>query len=112
MIPDDILKYPKAACSQQSIIGMEVFKRKGFKVRKVGFFMDGLGGHFCYEAFFKDKWHFFDPDLEPKLSIMTKSHFPGIAEIVKNDSLLHSLYYKLNYDEVEKLFPTYPVWSG
>ena len=76
VIPNDILKQPMAACSQQSIIGMEVFKRKGFKVRKVGFFYDGYGGHFCFEAFFYNRWHFFDPDLEPKLSIMIANHFP------------------------------------
>ena len=28
VIPNDILKHPMAACSQQSIIGMEVFKKK------------------------------------------------------------------------------------
>lgn len=107
VIPDDILKHPMAACSQQSIVGMEIFKRKGFAVRGVGFNIDGLGGHFCYEAYFNDKWHFFDPDLEPKLSIMINKHFPGIAEIAKDDSLLHSLYYKLSYNDVKKLFPTY-----
>jgi len=40
-----------AACSQQSIVGMEVFKTKGIKVRKIGFFADGYGGHFVLKLF-------------------------------------------------------------
>lgn len=107
VIPDDILKYPMAACSQQSIIGMEVFKSKGLSVRKVGFSTIDYGGHFCYEVFFNNTWHFFDPDLEPKLSSMIANHFPSIADIVKNDSLLHLLYYKRDSTLVENLFPSY-----
>lgn len=107
VIPDDILKHPMAACSQQSIVGMEVFRKKGFDVRKVGFYADKVGGHFCFEVFFNDKWHFFDPDLEPKLSIMTANHFPGIAEIVKNDSLLQSLYRNQDDKLLQTLFAKY-----
>jgi hypothetical protein len=108
VIPDDILKHPSAACSQQAIIGMEVFKRKGFSVRKVGFFADrGYGGHFCFEAFYNNRWHFFDPDLEPKLTIMIGNHFPGIAELVKNDSLIDQLYYKEDKKLIKQLLITY-----
>ena len=107
VIPNDILKHPMAACSQQSIIGMEVFKRKGIDVRKVGFYAREYGGHFCFEAFFNGKWHFFDPDMEPKLSLMQENHFPSIAELAQNDSLLHLLYVKEDRSYVEKLFPNY-----
>jgi len=111
VIPNDILKHPMAACSQQSIVGMEVFKRKGIDVRKVGFYAKEYGGHFCFEAFFNGKWHFFDPDMEPKLSVMRKYHFPGIAELAQNDSLLHSLYTKEDKNFVEKLFLSYSYGS-
>ncbi|MBL7746146.1 MAG: hypothetical protein JNM19_01855, partial [Chitinophagaceae bacterium] len=53
VVPDDIMKYPYAACSQQSIIMMELMKRKGFTTRKVGF--DGgekFGGHFSFEVYY------------------------------------------------------------
>ena len=106
VIPDDILKHPNAACSQQSIVGMETLKSKGLKVRKVGFFTEGHG-HFCYEAFFNGKWHFFDPDGEPRLSIMMANHFPAIAELVQRDSLLQRVYYREDKEYVQKLFPTY-----
>ena len=107
VIPDDILKHPHAACSQQSIIGMEVFRKKGYNVRKVGFFADGLGGHFCFEAYFNNKWHFFDPDLEPKLRIMIQNHFPSISELAMNDTLVHQLYYKEDDKLIKKLLVTY-----
>lgn len=107
VIPDDILKHPMAACSQQSIVGMEVYKKKGFSVRKVGFFAKGYGGHFCFEAFFEGKWHFFDSDLEPQLSIMAENHFPSIAELVQNDSLLHKIYFLKDRNLIDKLFFTY-----
>ncbi|HMG67694.1 MAG TPA: hypothetical protein VK588_08410 [Chitinophagaceae bacterium] len=107
VIPDDILKHPMAACSQQSIVGMEVYKKKGISVRKVGFFAKGYGGHFCFEAFFGGKWHFFDSDLEPQLSIMADNHFPSISELVQNDSLLHKIYFLKDRNLVDKLFFTY-----
>src|SRR5215467_10128045 len=107
VIPDDILKHSMAACSQQSIVGMEVFKKKGFKVREVGFLAKEYGGHFCFETLFNNKWHYFDPDMEPKLSIMIADHLPSISEITGNDTLLHNLYYKLDNQYAEKLFKAY-----
>lgn len=95
VIPDDILKHPNAACSQQSIIGMELLKRKGFAVRKVGFY-DSIAraGHFCFEAYFGSKWHFFDPDKEPSLRLLEKYGRPSIEELTSNKKLLDSIYYR------------------
>ena len=107
VIPDDILKHPNAACSQQSIVGMEVFRCKGFNVRKVTFLADGYGGHFCFEAHYDGKWHFFDPDMEPKLSIMIAAHFPPASNLVRNDSLLRNLYFRRDGEYIEKLFASY-----
>lgn len=106
VIPDDILKHPNAACSQQSIVGMEAFRRRGFKVRKVGFKTENRG-HFCYETFFNGKWHFFDPDGEPRLSVMKANHFPAVSDLVQSDSLLHTVYNKPGKGDLEKIFPSY-----
>jgi len=107
VIPNDILKRPNAACSQQSIVGMEVFRSKGFSVRSVTFFADGYGGHFCFEANYSNKWHFFDPDMEPKLSLMIANGFPSGYELVQNDSLLRKLYFRDDKEYIEKLFASY-----
>lgn len=95
VLPDDILKHSNAACSQQSIIGMLLFMRKGFNVRKVGFYdPDSQGGHFCFEVFYGNKWHFFDPDKEPVREILEKHNRPSIAELEANRALLDSVYYR------------------
>jgi hypothetical protein len=62
--PDDIMKYPMGACSQQSIVLMECFRRIDIPVRKLGF-----QHHFAMEANINGTWYFFDPNMEPK--------FPG-----------------------------------
>jgi hypothetical protein len=107
VIPDDILKHSNAACSQQSIVGMEVFKKKGFRVRKVGFLDKKYGGHFCFEVFYGNKWHYFDPDMEPELWTMIKLHHPAFEELNKNDSLLYKLYSGKNRDFVRHVFSNF-----
>ncbi len=110
VIPNDILKHPNAACSQQSIVGMEVFKTKGFSVRKVTFYDKKYGGHFCFEVFYGDKWHYFDPDMEPVLLTMIKLHHPAfeeLEELNKKDSLLYRLYPKKNKEYVGHVFGSF-----
>lgn len=62
VIPDDILKHPEAACSQQAIVMMEVLKNRGYKVRQLK-----LNGHFILEVFYDNAWRVFDPNKEPSL---------------------------------------------
>ncbi len=85
VVPDDILRFNNAACSQQSIIFMEILKRKGFSVRSVY-----LRGHFAAEIRYNGKWHFFDTNLEPKFSRLTER--PGIEELVLNKAILYEAY--------------------
>jgi hypothetical protein len=61
VVPDDILKYPMAACSQQSIVLMSIFRAKDIRCRKVGF-----EGHYAVAAEFNKQWIFFDANLEPQ----------------------------------------------
>ncbi len=60
VIPDDIMQYPMAACSQQSIVMMDCFKRLGMPFRKVG-----MTGHYACEGFIENGWYYFDTDKEP-----------------------------------------------
>jgi hypothetical protein len=59
VIPNDIMKHPNAACSQQSIIMMEVARHFGFTFRKVTF-----DHHYTTEIWVGNKWHYVDPNLE------------------------------------------------
>ena len=60
--PDDILKYSFGGCSQQSIVLMEVMKRKKIYYRCVGF-----PHHYATELMFDNNWYFFDPNMEPNI---------------------------------------------
>ena len=79
VLPDDILKYSMAACSQQSIVMMECFKRKGIDYRKIGF-----DHHFALEGTIHGQWYFFDTNMEPDFSVVPRSSF---ASLKKNNEL-------------------------
>jgi hypothetical protein len=102
VLPDDILKYPNAACSQQSIVAIEILKKEGFKYRKVGFFTKEYGGHFAFEIFYSNGWHFYDPTLEAIDAPV--SDRPSIAELNKRQGLLLSTYDYLGTDKAVKTF--------
>lgn len=84
VLPDDILKYPMAACSQQSIVMMECLRRKGIPFRTVGF-----DHHFAIEAYF-DGWYYFDANMEPDFtevkreSVQTLLDNGKLQELYKN----------------------------
>lgn len=61
--PDDIMKHENAACSQQAMVMMELLKRKKISYRSVGF-----PHHFALEVLVKDKWYYFDPNMEPDMT--------------------------------------------
>ena len=60
--PDDILKYSFGGCSQQSIVLMDVMKKKNVSFRSVGF-----PHHYATELKFDNNWYFFDVNMEPNI---------------------------------------------
>jgi hypothetical protein len=82
VIPDDIMKHPMAACSQQAIVMMEIFKRKGIDFRKVGF-----PGHYTVEGKIERKWLYFDTNLEPNFNNKRES-----LELLLKTNRVDSLY--------------------
>jgi hypothetical protein len=108
VLPNEIVKYPYAACSQQAIVAMDLLTRKNITTRKVGFRAGtGYDGHFCFEAYYNDKWHFFDTDLEPDSNQLSLSGNPDIATLAKNDSLLLKAYPRLTAYKTLNLFKNY-----
>lgn len=104
--PDDILKYPFAACSQQSIVMMEVLKKKGMKTRSV-LFQGKKSGHFAFELFYENNWHFFDPNMEPDLAILNNYNRPSISFLTTHPDILLSAYRHYPKDLIEDVFFTY-----
>lgn len=107
VIPDDILKYPFAACSQQSIVMMEILKAKGLKTRKVSFQGKVAGGHFCFEVFYKNAWHFYDPNLEPDANVLNSYNRPSIAFLTSHQDVLLKAYSKHDKATVLDIFLNY-----
>jgi hypothetical protein len=106
VIPDDILKYPYAACSQQAIVMMEVLQSKGFETRKVSF-QGKTSGHFCFEVYFENGWHFYDTNMEPDINVLNSYGRPGIAFLVSHPDILLKAYRQYPKNEILDIFPTY-----
>lgn len=106
VIPDDIIKFPYAACSQQSILMMELLKDKGFKTRKIGF-SGNTSGHFCFEVFYNNEWHFYDTDMEPDASVLEAYNRPGIAFLAKNPDILTRAYRQYPKEKIMDIFLNY-----
>jgi hypothetical protein len=60
---EDILLHANAACSQQSIVLMELLHKKNIYCRKIGF-----PHHYAIEAMIDKTWYFFDADMEPLIT--------------------------------------------
>jgi len=114
--PDDILDYNEGLCSQQTIVFLEILKRKGIKTRWVGLgYIEGPG-HFLAEVYYHGKWHLYDVNLEPKWERVT-NHHESIAyykqyqdslflayEGIISRSLFDKIMEKVQYGEVNE-FP-------
>ena len=110
VIPNDILRFPYAACSQQSIVFMEILKRKGFPTRKVGF-KGKENGHFCFEVYYNKSWHFYDPDMEPDTEVLAAYNHPDIAFLAKNPDILLQAYSQYPKEKTLNLFLDYSYGS-
>lgn len=109
VLPEDIMRYPFAACSQQSIVMMEILERKGYETRKVAFNNEQSRGHFAFEVRYNGSWHFFDPNLEPDLAILVPKGMPSIKELMaeKDKTTIISAYHHLPTTQVLGIFDKY-----
>jgi len=104
VIPDDILESPHAACSQQSMVAMEVWKRKGKSVRKVSMYDKVVNtGHFAYEVNYDNAWHFFDPDREPDQAVLRSLNYPSVAELKQRPDIVAAAYHKKDIGLFQRL---------
>jgi len=53
--PEDIIKHSNALCSQQSIVFLEILKKRGIKSRSVGLGYKEGPGHFFAEVYYNGK---------------------------------------------------------
>ena len=94
VIPDDILKYSNAACSQQSIVMMEILRRKGIPFKKVGW-----NHHFTLCAWVQNSWHFYDPNMEPIINMNERKFDSKFNDI---EFLAKIYHYKIPRNHIEQ----------
>jgi hypothetical protein len=107
VVADDIVKYPSAACSQQSIVGMKLFRDKGYDVRKVVMF-DTVSriGHFTFEVYYDNDWHFFDTNQEPDADVLKKYNRPSIAFLKAHPEIIAAAYHNRDAQLFQRLILT------
>lgn len=59
VLPDEILRHRRAACSQQAIVFQALMRRRGLDVRSVG-----LPGHFLSAVKLRGRWFVYDSNKE------------------------------------------------
>lgn len=103
VLPDDILRYPFAACSQQEIVLMDLFSRNGIPYRKVLF-----NHHFALEAKFDSAWYFFDVNLEPTFRNERRT---SLDSIIQQNQLVDIYKDRLDVAKIDSILgaPQYGV---
>jgi hypothetical protein len=107
VLPNDVLQYPYAACSQQAVVMMKALEDKGISTRKISFYGQHYGGHFAFEVYYDGAWHFHDPNMEPSKDVLNEYGRPGIAFLVSHPDILCRAYSHRQKAEVLDIFPTY-----
>lgn len=82
VVPEDIIRYPMAGCSQQGIIFQNELSRLNIKCASIQFYPRKYqkSGHYAVTAYYNNSWHFFDPNLEP---VIVDSSMPSIESIIE-----------------------------
>ncbi|MGH2552216.1 MAG: hypothetical protein ACRDEB_00775 [Chitinophagaceae bacterium] len=109
---DDILKSTYAFCGQQALVEMNLLIKKGFPVRAVRMYSPSYNdGHFAFEVFYDNDWHFFDPDMEPNASLLLQIGRPSVASLtslIRTDKdILSVIYPHAPANKIFELFQNY-----
>jgi hypothetical protein len=91
VIPDDILKHSEGLCSQQTIVFMELLKRKHINVRSVGLGYKEGPGHFLCEVHYLGSWRLHDVTVEPQWKNLS-GHHESMAYYLNHKDSLYTVY--------------------
>lgn len=100
---DDILKHSEGLCSQQTIVFMEVLKRRGINVRSVGLGEVKGPGHFLCEVHYENSWRLHDVTKEPQWSKIVNHHESMEYYLANKDSLYAVYENRIKRKEFDKI---------
>jgi hypothetical protein len=103
VLTEDILKHTRGLCSQQTMVFMNLLKKKGINARSVGLGYKEGPGHFLCEVSYNGAWHLHDVTVEPAWSKIKNHHFDLDYYLGNLDSLYlayesrlpRSIFYKI-----------------
>jgi hypothetical protein len=101
VLPEDIMKHPMAACSQQAIVLKECFRKVGIPYRQVG-----LVGHFLLEGRVEGDWLLFDTNMEPHFARGRKS----LADLMQTNEIYLAYAERLSPERMQRMF-AHPVYG-
>jgi hypothetical protein len=101
--PNDILKHPDGLCSQQTIVFMEILRRKQISVRSVGLGYKEGPGHFLSEIKYNHDWHIHDVTKEPHWHKVVNHHLSMEYYLSNKDSLFLAYEGKLSRPVFDKI---------
>lgn len=101
--PEDIVKHSEALCSQQTIVFMEILRRKGIPFRTVGLGYKEGPGHFLCEVHYNNQWHLYDVTLEPQWKKVKNDHQELQYYLSNKDSLYQIYSHKIKREVFDKL---------
>ena len=111
VIPDDILKHSGGLCSQQTIVFMELLKRKGINVRTVGLGYKEGPGHFLCEVHYNGGWRLHDVTMEPRWNRIENIHKSLDYYLQNKDSLFLAYEGRLDRKLFNKLMEKTQIGS-
>jgi len=89
--PNDILKYPYGLCSQQTMVFLEILRRKKIDFRAVGLGYKEGPGHFLCEVKYNGSWHLYDVTYEPNWEESSTPH-QSLEYYLNNKEELYQVY--------------------
>lgn len=101
VVPDDILRFPMAGCSQQGILFQNELNLLHIPCSSIQFYPQPyqISGHYAVTAYYGGKWHYFDSNLEPTI---VDSAMPSLDEIIQR-----KLYTQMYTRKVHQKFKEY-----
>jgi hypothetical protein len=90
VLPEDILKHSEGLCSQQTIVFMELVRKKNINVRSVGLGKKEGPGHFLCEINYNGAWHLHDVSAEPEWNRVKNHHEDLDYYLQHKDSLFRA----------------------
>ena len=103
VVTNDILKHSHGLCSQQTMVFMEILRRKKINLRSVGLGYKEGPGHFLCEVHYDNSWHLHDVSLEPNWGKIVEQHNSMSYYLNNKDTLFLAYESKISKETFEKI---------